>query len=730
MESALQQNRSGRRFRPKVPISQRKRTERACNRCRTRKRKCRFAQSDVCQNCQRDGHSCILQPVESSPDLLDPAIKDIADKFRLLHPEASLKPHHWDTLAGLFGYRVNAPNGHSTVEDDSMATQDPGVSRDAGNTPLDEPSTSARQEQSGLLGFGKFLTSASSTLSQSHSLDLSQDRIGYGFPLDYTVLYNTTKEQCLIDILTRFPTQAEADFIISTFFLYVSSNWYFLDEAGFRNEITHLYESNLDASCVECDFLYLVLMVFALGSQFIELREASAPVDQTISPSQVNNPPGVQFFRSAVTLLPLVLSISSLESCQGLFLTGLYLLPMSQSSTSYTYIALAMRMATGLDLHQDDTRSTLSPKQLEYRHRIFWAFYSIERGLAVALGYPENIQEREIRCPRPQFQQDLDTNDPLQVKRLIAFVNLTLITNRLLRHREKGPWSSYLHESQTSLLSWWRDLPIELRTLENIRLRVNAHLHMHYHQMWIHVSRESLIFLLQSRLRNRTSPIDDERDNPAIHELSKHCVESANQVIDLLNLLRVNGQLSHFSFTDFHACVSATIILLLGSVLDPCVAASHQVQAAMDILQFMAAGNGNAKGGFRLLESFLAIVNTSLSSLRARQSPEGPLDAGIEIPGAQQTQQQCRPYSLESNHLLSPTQHSHPILESVPDSSPTTIPGGTSEPNLGQSSGRSIISLYDDIRAVLNECSSDEIRLLGVSSLFEENSPQVFANEN
>lgn len=52
---------SARRFRAKVPTSQRKRIERACTRCRMRKRKCRFAQSDVCLNCRRDGHSCVLE---------------------------------------------------------------------------------------------------------------------------------------------------------------------------------------------------------------------------------------------------------------------------------------------------------------------------------------------------------------------------------------------------------------------------------------------------------------------------------------------------------------------------------------------------------------------------------------------------------------------------------------------------------------------------------------------
>ncbi|KAL2844122.1 fungal-specific transcription factor domain-containing protein [Aspergillus pseudoustus] len=738
METVPPKAHMGRRLRPKVPKSQRRRVERACTRCRARKRKCHFSRLDVCENCRRGGYSCVLELVDAAAELaglpysshlLDPGLRETENQFRLEHPEVSLQLDHWKTLARLFDHRVGASNDPTYELFPHHKSGTPDFSHHKGNTLLDELPMRAHQGQSESYGFGTFLTSASTTLSQNRRLDLTEDRIGYGFPLDYTLLYNTPKEQYLHDILAGFPTKDEADFIISTFFLYASPNWYCLDETLFRLRVTYLYEHNLDALRIECDFLYLILMVFALGSQFIELRQLPTPLAKAISSTSATGPPGVHFVRSAVKLLAIVLSVPSLESCQGLFLTGLYYLPMSQSCVSYTYLVLSMRVAIGLGLHRNDTGPDLSRKQMEYQHRIFWTLYCTERRLGVTLGYPETIQEKEIKCPLPKFCRDLDSKNDFQGERLISYVNLTMIINRLTQ-KDKHSWSDYLHDARTAILSWREGIPIEIRSLDSVRLRANAHLHIYYHQVWIYVGRECLIHLVRERLRNKPLPTHGASDdhNRAVEVLTRHCVESASEMINILNILRTQKQLSHFSFTDFHSCVLATIILLLGSILHPSTAILHQVQAAIDTLRFMATGNENAQAGVHLVDSFLIIVNNSLSSLCARQSPGRLSDEEVEENGGEKQQHQRHDPSPSQTQV--PTQNSSPFVQTIPVCSPATVPAHIGEAYQRQSPESPDTSLYDRFLAAVTQCSSDDLRFLGISGLFDGDSPQVTGGGN
>ncbi|CEL03590.1 hypothetical protein ASPCAL04742 [Aspergillus calidoustus] len=635
---------------------------------------------------------------------MDPVLKDIENEFRSQHPDISLRPEHWETLARIFSRRWDSDNNSNKMSLShkfaTTSSQDPDLFPHMGKSVFAESPRRIHQRQSNFIGFGDFITSASSVLSQGRSLDLLDDRMGYGSPLDYLFLYNTTKEQYLVHILPSLPTQSEADFIISTFFLYASPNWYCLDETSFRGRVTSLYEDNLDISCIDCDFLFLVLTVLALGSQFLELRQVLKPRDPEISLAPAIDAPGVCFIRSATKLLAMVLSIPSIESCQGLFLAGLYYIPVSQSSTSHTYIVLAMRLAMALALHRGETKPSLDNIQVEYRHRIFWTLYCIERRLAIAMGYPETILEKEITCPLPKYCRDLDGNNHLQVERHKAHVNLTLVINRLIR-RDQDSWSTYLEEARSAILSWWEDIPMQLRDLDN------------------------------EQLRNGFLPTGEALGDPAIEALTEHCIASANETINFLGLLRAHKQLSHFSFTDFHSCVFAIIVLLLGSILRPCAAIMHQVQAAMDTLRFMSAGNENAKGGVHLVESFLAIVNRSLSSLCARQPPGCLSNDGVDKLDAVRVQQ---------DHDRSPDFSSTQPRSSIPLFPPATQQGlnrslGTA---LGDSSGfpgtrspaGADMSLYDKLRIAATECSSQELRFLGITDLFDEDNGPVASKLN
>ena len=85
-------------------------------------------------------------------------------------------------------------------------------------------------------------------------------------------------------------------------------------------------------------------------------------------------------------------------------------------------------------------------------------------------------------------------------------------------------------------------------------------------------------------------------------KLAEQCAESATIIIDYIGQLHSRNLLARFSFTDFHTCSSAVIVLLLNALLrTPC----HQllpVTRGIEALRFMANGSLLAMNGLRLVE--------------------------------------------------------------------------------------------------------------------------------
>lgn len=250
-----------------------------------------------------------------------------------------------------------------------------------------------------------------------------------------------------------FPSQAEAEVLISTFFFYAEANWYYLDETSFRDQLFGLYDSGLSPAFTSPKFVCLTLTVFALGSQFVHLYQADHLNNSKIMPEVRTRILGETSFQYAQNLIPQIIASPSLEGLLSCLLLALYVLPIHNTNTSYTYLGLALRIAICLGLHQQSAGSALSPALSEVRNRIFWTTYSIERYVvltsssvliysyshyrlvAISLGYPETLRSQDIDCPLPQRRPDLDSLGSFRAERLLAYTRLTLLFNRVIYSR-------------------------------------------------------------------------------------------------------------------------------------------------------------------------------------------------------------------------------------------------------------------------------------------------------
>lgn len=207
--------------------------------------------------------------------------------------------------------------------------------------------------------------------------------------------------------------------------------------------------------------------------------------------------------------------------------------------------------------------------------------------------------------------------------------------------------------------------------------------------IWIYVGRAALINKVRKLLSKNEFTKDDLGISRDGQELSDACAEHAVQIIDLIDLLRIRGQLGLFSHTDFHTCSSATIIVLLDSILNPRLTSFPKVRKAMGALRYMATGSELAKNSLKYVNNFQGVVNKALASIYRRNHEEYCFSKDVDplTPGELHEVAGSEELSLSYSHE---------------DQEPNT-------------------ALFYDIETLLEDCSLTELHLLGFDSLYPSN---------
>lgn len=315
------------------------------------------------------------------------------------------------------------------------------------------------------------------------------------------------------------------------------------------------------------------------------------------------------------------------------------------------------------------------------------------------------LQIKDIDCPLPQRNPNLDALGSFRAERLLAYTRLTLLINQVAHLKYvvcvktslggMADMDSVLDEASTDgirrqLLSWEADLPAPVKALEGDRLRLNVHLQLHYSMAWVYMGRAALIDKVRSKLRAQ----DPARANLGITRgdqlLSDSCADHAKRIIDLIDVLRARGKLGLFSYTDFHTCSSATIIILLDSILKPQLVTFPKVRMAMDALRYLATGSAVAKQCLKYVENFQGVVNKALASMCQKEDYDPCLLGEVESTQGRRERLPDEAERSENAYLQNYEQ-------------------GPKE------------EVFNDLEAVLEDCVPTELRLLCLGGLFARN---------
>ncbi|KAK8108788.1 C6 transcription factor [Apiospora sp. TS-2023a] len=146
--------------------------------------------------------------------------------------------------------------------------------------------------------------------------------------------------------------------------------------------------------------IFKLYMVYAIGTMLLQLTEK-----HTSSPPE-------SYYMAALQHIFAARESRTTQNIEAMALLVLYHLRSPSSFGIWYMIGLAMRTSIDLGLHMRRNEDKLrdSPDDVQMRRRLFWSVYALERTIAISMGRPFSIPDRQIDVELPEGDKDKDAS--------------------------------------------------------------------------------------------------------------------------------------------------------------------------------------------------------------------------------------------------------------------------------------------------------------------------------
>ncbi|KAI9150794.1 transcriptional regulatory protein [Paramyrothecium foliicola] len=578
-----------------------KRSSNACTRCRKQKIKCSGFQP--CEGCSKRKVTCNFEDSDSKVVVSRAYLVEIQRKLRRAEQQSATAE---DGTIPASGHESTAREGSISVasgprhEDDStldndasrtdtvggrQSSEDRESNQPALTNPLaDSPSTFMSASN----GRTFYLGTSSNWSFAGKILQLTYSHVHQG-PIPPHMLLFDGSAYDLEDSQTpgahppeplAIPSIDHSLHLINAVKFHCGQMYHLFEEEAFHDRLQRYY-SDPDPVTQKYDLWYIhFLLILAFGKTFTLQR----PVGR--------RPPGSEYFIRALQLLPsaATLCLEPVISTEILCCIALYLHSVDHRHAAHTYIGQAMRTALCYGMHTEMPINQLGIEHVERCRKIWWTVYLLDRQMTSLMGLPQSVQDRDVHCQLPTYRgspQRTSTLDMhIKLSRIVAEINDSI-------YGINGTLNKKFLISTKASLENIASLGSELRQALPLRLdqpgfgvsRASASMYLLYHEVGHHsqivessktltfgqkcivLATRPLIFCcLKLKLESVAEPNISTHDR--ISTLLQMCIDSAQQIISILENLHLQGLLETFLSVDLDALYVASIILLVGSVID------------------------------------------------------------------------------------------------------------------------------------------------------------------
>ncbi|KAF3005778.1 hypothetical protein E8E13_007316 [Curvularia kusanoi] len=630
----------------RVPLDKRKRTETSCDKCKSRKQKCRKEPGqDACRYCLSHNIECLTtQPRKKR---LYGSVEGLGNRLALLEslvkgllPEADV--NDLEELRQLGG---------------SLGIALPGSGDAEGNAEVNSGSDKEGEEQLSLLpdqqGQVQYIGPASSF---SFHLKL-RSLIGAGELRSFVLFGRNAADEEPIEpdnarndsrslshpnattnadhsspagvhtIPSAQPSEVPSlESLIGAYFDHINPDFPVLYEASFREayEGYRLDPASADPAWL-CSFLCVLLLSRRVAR--ITFREDQEKL----------------WWRRVQQLLPVVMFTSSVVAVQALLLASLHLHNTNHRDACWNLTGTAVRIAFAIGLHQDKANTVQTPLARELRKRLWWTLYAYEQMQVSSYDRPSAIEHpgSKVSCVNDRLVGS-DLHNPPEYSqwynRLVVQLGSACRAPKTARANSNdesyvgplSPAAGVLRDMER-----WRDLLPQHLRVEALDSAPPAFqrpilmLHGLYHY--------TVIVLCRSALLTRANILSKEgkdSTNTALLAMAESCSDSGRSLARILLKLESIGRFDAITWWDiWFALASSSALVLdlvcLNKITGTDMSASRILLSQLADLAQRHKQNPHMPG---TIEKFASIVPELQSMVNAMNTSPAPSASKSEIP--------------------------------------------------------------------------------------------------
>lgn len=254
-----------------------------------------------------------------------------------------------------------------------------------------------------------------------------------------------------------------------------------------------------------------------------------------------------------------------ISSLPDICIQAFYMQSIMNPDGAFVLLGVACRVSASLGLHQWLEGFGMHRAELEQRQRVFWIMYVLEKDMALRIGRPSSLDDRDIRFVYPSEMSPADdetsiscpSNDnkkfyPFQTLCTLARIESKVYTELYITQARKKTATERLQSISAldaELQEWKENIPIELRPENPIQCEADARfsivmLHFRYysclaaihrvhahHEMWASENADFESSQSSASPESATSP--DSVTNPRAHTSYALCLAAARSVLHL-----------------------------------------------------------------------------------------------------------------------------------------------------------------------------------------------------
>ncbi|KAJ4301109.1 hypothetical protein N0V90_003199 [Kalmusia sp. IMI 367209] len=549
----------------RVPLDKRKRTETSCDKCKSRKQKCKKdAGQDACQYCT--AHNIECQTTQPRKKRLYGSVESLGNRLALLEslvkgllPEADVSNLEEMRQLGLSLGIVLPESASGDVSGEQVSVSGEPLSLlpdQQGQVQYIGPSSSFsfHLKLRALCGqgtFREFVLFGKNAAEQAHS-----EANGDAHPLLTPSASSVFDHNSPADV-RRTPADEAAtlELLIRAYFEHINPDFPVLYEASFREAYEGWLVEPAKADLAwQCSFLCVLLLARRVA-------RAHLPEEQERL-----------WWKRVQTLLPVVIFTSSVTAVQALMLAAIHLHNTNHRDACWNLTGTAIRIAFAIGLHQDKASTSQAPLARELRKRLWWTLYAFEQMQVSSYDRPSAIEHH--------VSKNSCANERILGSAAYCPLDYSRWFNRMVVYLSsacRAPKHVKLNSSDESyagplspaagvlrdLERWKVDLPLHLR-IEAVDTSAPAFqrpillLHALHHYTVTVLCRAAL-------LARATTLSKEDRDssNIALTSMADSCTESGRALTTILLKLEAIGKLDAIIWWDiWYALASGSVLVL------------------------------------------------------------------------------------------------------------------------------------------------------------------------